>query len=315
MNNNSKRTKIQQIVSEIMRNKITTMPFDFLFRDNIAHYPETNHKLLGLPGIFKNIEDTNIFIKGCGNLNMDHLESVLPDDGMIKREAAINVEQETGKIKNEKIEVIFNYWLNTMIKLKKPCYPFVATNYEYKSKFLVGFVEGFLFIIYLIIFYKKRLYKILNTLNEKDYSKEEFSKEDYVQFTYCMIFAKKPYAEDMMERLTMLFTSIENINKEFQYDLHTSLCMMIKYHFNDDEKIMELITMITEKMQEEEMEKLSFIERMKTQLAEGEIERKQLKSEISKKDSELSKKDDELSKKDKKIEYLQTLLINNNIIF
>ena len=145
-------------------------------------------------------------------------------------------------------------------------------------------------------------------MNKKDYSKEEFSKEDYVQFTYCMIFAKKPFAEDMMERLAKLFTSIENINMDFQYDLYTSLCMMIKYHFNDDKKIRSLITMITEKMQKEELEKLSFFERIKTQLAESENECEQLKSE-------LSKKDDELSKKDKKIEHLQTLLLNNNIVF
>ena len=49
--------KIKSVALQIMANKITTKPFDLLFRENITHFPKTNHKLLGLPGTFKNKEE------------------------------------------------------------------------------------------------------------------------------------------------------------------------------------------------------------------------------------------------------------------
>lgn len=203
--------KIKQIVREIMTHKVTNKPYDFLFRENINNYPKINHKLLKLPGTFKNKENTTIFDSENGNLEMDYAESIFPDGKMVKREAAIDLEQETGKIKQEKVQVIFNYCLNTTITLKKPCYPFVATNHEYENDFLIFSVEGILLKIYLIIFDREKVYKILNTLSKKDYSKEEFSEEDTVLFTYCLVFAKKPYAQDVLEKLIDLLYQLKTL--------------------------------------------------------------------------------------------------------
>ena len=300
--------KIKSVALQIMANKITTKPFDLLFRENITHFPKTNHKLLGLPGTFKNKEETKIFIKGCGNLEMDYLESVLPDEGMIKRESAINLEQETCPVKDEKAETIFNYCLNTIINLKKPCYTYVVTNNEYEKDYLTYCIEGFLLVIRLIIFGKERVYKILNRLKEKDYSKEEFSEEDYVLFVYCMVFAKKPYAQDIMEKLAKLFTSIDKIKIEYKQDLYVSLCMMIKYHFEDCEKIQELIIMMTENMQEEVIERLPTLEERKIELAKKD-------KELAEKDKEIAESKNTISEKNKEIARLEKLLLSNNIVF
>ena len=67
-----------------MENKLTNIPFDFLFRKNTYQYSETNHILLDLPGIFKNKENNSVFIEGKCNLQMDCVESVLTDKKMIR---------------------------------------------------------------------------------------------------------------------------------------------------------------------------------------------------------------------------------------
>jgi hypothetical protein len=311
---NDHQKKVKRIVGQIMENEITNMPFDYLFRRNINKYPETNHKLLGLPGEFKNKENTSVFVNEKAALEMDYLESVLPDGDLITREASINVEHETGILKVEKGHSIFEYCLNTTIMLKKLCYPYIVTNYDYNSDILFYFIEGIILIIRLIIFNEKKVYETLNTLNEKDYSKEEFSIEDYVLFTYCMVFAKKPYAQDVIENLARLFKSIGNINNDLKKDLHSSLCLMIKYHFEDKTQIEELITMITNEMQEEELDELPFNEQMKIDLAKS--EEKYLKSEKERLKiiSELNKKENEIAEKDKKIAKLQKILLKNNII-
>lgn len=80
---------------------------------------------------------------------------------------------------------------------------------------------------------KKRIYELLNTLIEKDYTKEEFKSRDHVRFDHCLIFAKKPYACDVVEKLAVLFTTIKNVTFDIRRDLFSSLCMMVKYHFKD----------------------------------------------------------------------------------
>ena len=85
-----------------MGRKGTTMPFDSLFRETAAQYPKINHEELGLPGVYYKTEDPMIFVSDGSVLEMDHLESVLPDDERIFRQSAINGEHETGHITNAK---------------------------------------------------------------------------------------------------------------------------------------------------------------------------------------------------------------------
>ena len=301
--------KVKRIVNELMEIRITNIPFDFLFRKNTYQYSETNHILLDLPGIFKNTENTSVFIEGKGNLQMDYLESVLPDNKMIMSESSINLEQETGKIKDNKIEDIFNYCLSATIALKKPCYPFVTTNYEYSEEFIVREVEGFLLKIYLIIFDKNRIYKILNTLNERINNEEDFGEVEYLLFIYCLVFAKKPYAQDVVEKLSILFHSLDEIPDKYRIDLYLALCMIIKYHFQgNDEKIKELLTMISEVMYEEDMDNLPLYDRQNVELvrltnklSESEKQRLEFADEISERDAQISEMSDQISERDAQI--------------
>ena len=51
-----------------------------------------------------------------------------------------------------------------------------------------------------------------------------------------MIFAKKPYACDVVGKLAVLFTAIKNVTFDIRRDLFSSLFMMVKYHFKDYKK-------------------------------------------------------------------------------
>lgn len=174
------------------------------------------------------------------------------------------------------------------------------------------YIEGFSLTIYFRTFNEKRVNEILNTLKGKDYNQVEMSNEDYLNFIYCIIFAKKHYAKDAIEKLVNLFISIEKINSSHQLDIHLALKMMIKYHFDDDNKVRELLTMITKAVHESKMDEVCPYEveqksinelRGETSILKTELE--QVKSELSQKDSEISQRDSVISQKDSEISQLK----------
>lgn len=141
MNIKNSGEELEKLVGEIMSRKVTSMPFDFQFGKSMGQYPEINHDELGLSGKFKNKEDPRIFVPDDGMLEMDYLESVISDGEKILREAEIDVEQETGFVKYDKKQIIFEYCLYAIMDLKKPCYPYVVTNYEYCEDFIEYYIE------------------------------------------------------------------------------------------------------------------------------------------------------------------------------
>lgn len=227
-------TKIKKIVDSMMKESVNPQTADFLFRYNSRNYPITTHKELELPGEFDEIKDSAVFIIDGTAKQMDYLETVKPDGAFVKRDSANNVEQQTGPLRDIKKEDIFNYCLYTTIHLKKPCYAIVATDHDYKKDYEDYVIEGIPLRIYFRVFNKEKIYKLLNTLKRKDYNKEEFTNTDFIRFTYCLIFAKKTFAKDIIEELVNLFATIEKISLTHQIDLHLNLKMMIKFRFIDE---------------------------------------------------------------------------------
>ena len=43
--------------------------------------------------------------------------------------------------KYDKKQIIFEYCLYAIMNLKKPCYPYVVTNYEYGEDFIEYYIE------------------------------------------------------------------------------------------------------------------------------------------------------------------------------
>ena len=126
--NSKKPEYVERVVKELLDEEINKKPYDFWFRFVGEEYPETNHKFLNLPGIFKQIESTNVFTKEGKSLQMDLVESILPDGKNVKYAAITNMEHQARKLSPSKIEDIFFYSIFLIGKFKQPCYSYVITN-------------------------------------------------------------------------------------------------------------------------------------------------------------------------------------------
>ena len=307
--------KIKKIVRNLMKEDINPHLFDFLFRFNTRNYPQTCHSILDLPGEFEKIEDTAVFVIDNGVLQMDYAESIAPDGKMVKRNALNDVEHQSCKLSDEKVIQIFNYCLYMTIQHKKPCYPIVVTNHDYGKEYEDFDIEGFSFRIFFRIFDKEKIYEILNTLTKKDYTKEELSSADYINLLFCIIFAKKPYAKDIIEKIAYLFATIERITFNHQLDLHLALKMTIKYHFRDDEKkVEELLCMITKAINQSWVDELEgyevkqfTIEELKSKLSDLEVRNSDLEAKYSESESRNSELQAENERQRKRIEELENI--------
>ena len=327
--------KIEMIVEEFMAEDLMHAPFDFLFRINSREYPKHTHDLLELPGTFIKKEDTAVFKKNNGALQMDYCESAKIENGTVHSKVAYDVEHQFRELPKPKVDHIHIYCFNTSLILQMPCYPIVATNMDYPSKMRFD-VDGFEFTIYFRVFDKEKVYKLLNSVIQKDYSKEELSDCDYLKLIFCLVFAKKEFAKDIVEKIVFFFATIEKISLKLQIDLHLALKIMIKYHFKGNyKKIKEMITMITKAIHETKTEEIPSLENMKTEnyKLKNELKQKdnalqqkdniiqekdnalqQKDNALQQKDNALQQKDNIIQEKDKKLKELTEILLKNGII-
>ena len=245
--NSSKKEykKILKIVNSLLNTRMNDKPRDYLMRMFSKKYGETNHKMLKLPGIFNETEDTAGFTSTGRYVYFDRLIRILPDGDNIPEEIIGILEFLTSKIDDEKIESLYNcssavireYGLNFLI--------FVVTNYNegvlqktynYKSMNVpINFIH----------IGKKEQYKNLNTLNKKDYSRYKMTEEEFYTLILSLSFVKKTYAKDFIEKSVRLYVTIENIDIEHQKDLCIELTLLIKHYFKDEpKKLRRLLIMV-----------------------------------------------------------------------
>ena len=271
--NSKKPEYVERVVKELLDEEINKKPYDFWFRFVGEEYPETNHKFLNWPGIFKQIESTNVFTKEGKSLQMDLVESILPDGKNVKYAAITNMEHQARKLSPSKIEDIFFYSIFLIGKFKQPCYSYVITNVNHGVKEKIYEIDGHPLKIHFILFDEKRIYKILSTLNKIDYTKVNMSEMDFIRLNHCIIFAKDYYAKDIIEKSVNLFISIEKIKFEYQLVLFLALKMMIKYHFRDNfGKTKELLTMITKAVSDSMIEEMPLYQRTRQKLLDAQIQ-------------------------------------------
>lgn len=248
--------------------KLTKKPYDFLFRFVGEEYPQTNHKFLNLPGIFKQLESTNVFTKDGRSLQMDLVESILPDGKNVRFATTTIMEHQARKLSPTKIEDIFFYVIFQIAKFKQPCYSYVVTNIDHGCSERIYEVDG-------------HPLKIIS----------EMSELDFIKLNYSIIFAKDDYAKDVIEKSVNLFISIEKISFEHQLVLFLALKMMIKYHFRDDVvKTKVLLTMITKAVSGNMIEEMPLYQRTKKRLLDAQ-------NQIVEKDKALAEMDTTIAEK------------------
>lgn len=297
---NSKKPEIiEKIVNEFLDEEINKKPYDFLFRFIGEEYPLTNHNFLKLPGIFKQIESTNVFTKDGRSLEMDLVESILPDGKTVNYAAITNMEHQARKLSPRKIEDIFFYAIFLIGKFKEPCYSYVVTNIDHGVEEKIFEIDGHPLKIHFILFDKEKINKILSTLNKKDYTIVNMSEMDFIQLNYCIIFARDDYAKDIIQKSVNLFISIEKINSEYHLVLFLALKMMIKYHFRDNlGKTKELLTMITKSVSENMIEEMPLYQRTKKKLLDAQNQIIENEKALAEKDNVIADRDNVIAEKD-----------------
>ena len=289
---------IQENVNSMIKEKVNSKPFDFLFRKTSESYPKSNHIALELPGIFKKIESPTVFTLNGRSLQQDLVESVFPDNRTLHHEATYNLEHMSYMINPEKIEVFYLCKNSTIKKHDKPCIIYMITNIDYKTNEIICKINGEAFSIKIIYISQEEIDKILNTISKIDYSKEEISEVDFVRLIHCLIFAQKEQAKRVVKKVIDLFLGIKRIKFQHHIDLHQALKTMIKYHFKNMNEQKELLRMITEAMTDEELEELSTFE----------YRYNKVKEELQVKDQFIEERDQLLEEKDREIEKLKDLL-------
>ena len=122
-------------------------------------------------------------------------------------------------------------------------------------------------------------------------------------FAYIAIFTKQ---KETMERLVYLFSEINQMEPNLELDLHQILKKMIKFHFRENEnKIKELLTMISESIFQKNLEGLTYKERTEIQIKEKDRKLKEKNQKLEEKDQKLKKENKENQKLKKEIEKLK----------
>ena len=254
------------------------------------------------PGFFKNKENTERYTRSGKVAFADGIISLLPDYEKIPEEVVDIIEYLTTKLDDNKVKSLYFISTSVINELHKNYIIHVITNYDEKESQKV-FNFGAMSIVVNFIFYdKKTIYKILNTLNKKDYAKEEMNEVEFMQFIQAISFVKSPYAKDFIEESVKLFITIEKIDEELQMDLFLTLKVMIKYYFKyDKKKLWRLLIMILKAIPTPTPKKVVKLGYPYDELENRRLIIKKQYNDLNKKDKELTKRNKELRKKDKEI--------------
>ena len=99
--------KLKKLVDNMMKEP-NHNPRDYCFRFIVSKYPKASHKVFNFPGTFIKSLPTAVFTDRGRNLEMDSAQLV-EAGGFINRKSTINVEHQTYKITDEKVDSIYDF--------------------------------------------------------------------------------------------------------------------------------------------------------------------------------------------------------------
>ena len=312
---NNENNNILVAANKIMERDVLNVPFSRDFRRNANKYPKATIDAYEIPGQYTKFGSPVVFPKSVNPKEYDFVASLNPDWKILLDDATAILQHENGEISPSKIYNFYEHWLNYFIEKNRICLPFVVTNHNYEKNYIWEVINEFGFKLSLLIYDKDKIYKILNTLLDKDFSKEKFSELDVVKFHQCMIHAQKSFAKDVLEKLLTIFCSAKNISFDDKLEVYISLCIAIRYHFSDDfKKAKEMVIMATEVMDDDIICSLpTFVSERELYLMEVDLRKKQEDYYIEKFYNITKKNNDEIVKLEKEIERLNNKLNQLNV--
>ncbi len=263
---NDGKIKLETLVDKMMVEP-NHNPRDHSFRFFVNEYPEAVHEAFDFPGKYKRKLDLNMLTATNRPLEMDCAQLIDPKDN-ITCTSTINVEHQTYPIEN-KIDAIYDYKIGLIHKNNIPSNSVVMTNMDLGGESILceSHDQTFKLRVNRVTF--EKISKRIKILNDKIENNQKLSLNELMYFAYIAIFVDENHAKDTMEKLSLLFAEIGQIDFTVELDLHQILKSMIKFHFRDDEDFCkEMLIMISKSLYSNDYEGLTYKERSELQIKE-----------------------------------------------
>ena len=301
---------LEKLVNQMMEES-NHNPRDYCFKFIVNNYPGPVHDVFDFPGEYADSLKLEVYTEDGRKLEMDCAQLVMPK-GDITCKSTINVEHHTYPIK-EKVRSIYDYKLYLIHKTNIPSNSIVMTNIDPGKEEICCESHDQLFKLKVNVVNAEKISKRLIILMNKIRNKNRLSQNEAMYFAYIAIFLRRENSKETMEILCKLFSQINQIEPNLELDLHQILKKMIKFHFKDDEnKIKELLTMISKSIFQRNLEGLTYKERTQIQmdekdakLAENAIELEEKDVKLAENAIELEEKENENKKLKREIEMLK----------
>lgn len=263
---NDGKIKLETLVDKMMVEP-NHNPRDHSFRFFVNEYPEAVHEAFDFPGKYKRKLVLNMLTATNRPLEMDCAQLIDPKDN-ITCTSTINVEHQTYPIEN-KIDAIYDYKIGLIHQNNIPSNSVVMTNMDLGGESILceSHDQTFKLRVNRVTF--EKISKRIKILNDKIENNQKLSLNELMYFAYIAIFVDENHAKDTMEKLSLLFAEIGQIDFTVELDLHQILKSMIKFHFRDDEDFCkEMLIMISKSLYSNDYEGLTYKERSELQIKE-----------------------------------------------
>lgn len=263
---NDGKIKLETLVDKMMVEP-NHNPRDHSFRFFVNEYPEAVHEAFDFPGKYKRKLDLNMLTATNRPLEMDCAQLIDPKDN-ITCTSTINVEHQTYPIEN-KIDAIYDYKIGLIHQNNIPSNSVVMTNMDLGGESILceSHDQTFKLRVNRVTF--EKISKRIKILNDKIENNQKLSLNELMYFAYIAIFVDENHAKDTMEKLSLLFAEIGQIDFTVELDLHQILKSMIKFHFRDDEDFCkEMLIMISKSLYSNDYEGFTYKERSELQIKE-----------------------------------------------
>ena len=311
MKNQGQKIRLSDLVDRMMGEQ-NHNPRDYCFRYVVDRYPKATHDAFDFPGEYVDNLKVDAFTDDGRNLKMDCAQLVMPK-GDITCKSTINVEHQTYPLKDEKVEVIYDYKIFLIHQTNIPSNSIVMTNMDIGQEVLLCESHDQTFKLHVNIATHEEITKRLTILKDIIKDKKKISQKEGMYFAYIAIFVKD-YSKEIIIEISQLFSQSNQIEPDLELDIHHILKKMIKEHFKDEEnkcrelltmisKCRELLTMISKSIFKKNLEGLTYKEKT-------EIRMNDLNQQIEQQEHQLEQKDEENKKLKKEIEQLKQQISN-----
>lgn len=262
------------------------------------------HNYLGLPGTFEALYPQEIVFPNMSAGRVDEFYTTA--EGLL-----INLEEESGEITEKVLEKISNYVIFGDYMYSKKPYSAIICHKDPKKEFEYFKRSPSIIIkVHFIYIPQKKLWEKYENLIRKIEQKQQLTIDESLDIAFVAKFISKEHSKFITESLAKSFKYAKITDEIPRRDIGALLGAMILKHFDDDEKINELMEDINMKQINDEI-RIIAREEYKDELEKIEKENIELKNktkEMENKIKELSEMKDLNSQKAKKI--LNSLIVH-----